>query len=255
LHPRLFQFGHFAIPTYGAFTALALVVALMALRFFARRFGLNANRVWNLGLIAILVTLIGTRLLLVAADFRGFFRHPFWVLGLTASHNPWVAALAVAMGLGAAMLYALAEGLPVLRVLDCIAPAAALAIAVNRVGAFIAGLDYGLPDTHAWSVVYTSLIATFWYGTPSGIRLYPVQIYEAIASLLVFAILVWRMPRRAQDGELWGIWLFLYGAAGYFLAFFRAADQTQWVLRQPAAVAMVIASTAFLLRRRGRAEQ
>ncbi len=250
MHPRLFQFGHFAIPTYGAFTALALVTALFALRYFARRMGLDANRVWNLGLIAILVTLVATRLLLVAVDFHGFARHPFWVLGLTASHATWVAAIAVAVGAGAAVLYALAEGLPILRVLDCVALAAALAIALNRVGAFLAGLDYGLPDTHAWGVVYTSLIATFWYGTPSGIRLYPVQMYEAAASLLVFIILARRLPRRAQDGELWGAWLFFYGAAGYFLAFYRAVDQTQWALRQPVAIAMVVVSAAFLLRRR-----
>lgn len=250
LYPRLFQFGHFAIPTYGAFTALALVSALAALRYFAHRLGLNANKAWNLGLIGILTALIAARLLLVIVHFHAFRRQPFWVLGVTAVHSSWIDEFALAIGFAAAILYALAEGLPILRTLDCIAPSAALAIVFNRAGALFAGLDYGLPAAHARGITYTNLIANFWYGTPLGIKLYPVQIYEALASLAILVGLIWWLPRRTQDGELWGTWLFLYGAAVFFLAFYRAADQTHWVLHQPIAIFMVIASAAFLLRRR-----
>jgi phosphatidylglycerol:prolipoprotein diacylglycerol transferase len=249
LYPRLFQFGHFAIPAYGAFTAIALVAALAALRCFGLRLGLNANKIWNLGLIAILMTLIATRLILVAAYFNAFRRQPFWVLGLAGGRSSWIATLAITIGFVAAVLYALAEGLPLLRMLDCIAPSAALAIGLNRTGAFLAGLDYGLPTTHFWGVTYGSLIAAFWYRTPLGITLSPVQLYEAVASFVIFIVLLWWLPRRRQDGELWGIWLFLYGTVEFFLAFCRGANQTQWTFRQPVAVFMVIVSTAFLLQR------
>lgn len=250
MHPLLFHIGRVAIPTYGACTALALVAALFALRYFARLLGLNANTVWNLGLIAILSTLIAGRLLLVAAYFSAFRRHPFWVLGLMSNHSAWIDSAALAVGLAAGLLYALAEGLPLLRTLDCIAPAAALALGFNRIGAFLAGLDFGLPSTRAWNVVYASPIAAFWYGTPLGVPLSPVQLNDALLSFLLFLGLLWWLPRRTQDGELWGVWLFLYGAAAYFLAFQRTVAQTQWAIRWPAAAAMVIASAGFLLRRR-----
>jgi phosphatidylglycerol:prolipoprotein diacylglycerol transferase len=252
LYPRLFQFGHFAIPTYGAFTALALVAALAALLIFARRLTLDANKVWNLGLIAILTTLLAARLLLVVVYFGAFRQHPMWVLGLAANRASSIDVIAVLIGLAAAILYALAEGLPILCTLDCIAPPAALAVVLNRTGAFLAGLDYGLPTEHAWSVTYTSHIAALWYHTPLGVKLYPVQLYEAIASLAIFAVLLWWLPRRTQDGELWGAWLFLSGLAGFFLAFCRASSQTQWTLHQPVAVLMVVASVAFLIRRKPR---
>jgi phosphatidylglycerol:prolipoprotein diacylglycerol transferase len=224
LHPRLLQFGHIAIPTYGALTALALIAGLAAAVHFARRLGLDPNRIWSLCLIGILTTLIGARLLLVFSYFSAFRQHPFWILGLTNIHSAWVIVLSMAAGFGAAMLYALAEGLPVLAVLDCLAPAAALAVGINRIGAFLAGLDYGTPTARAWGVIYTSRIAALWYRTPLGTRLHPVQLYDAGVSLLILAVLLWWLPRRTQEGELAGAWLFLYGFSSFFLSFYRAGS-------------------------------
>jgi len=138
LYPRLLQFGHFAIPTYGAFTALALVAALAALAQLARRLSLNPNKLWNLGLIGILTALIGSRLLMIAVYFSAFREHPFWVLGLAADRGLWVGVFALILGIAAGLLYALAEGLPLLRVLDCVTPAAALGLVLNRAGALLA---------------------------------------------------------------------------------------------------------------------
>jgi phosphatidylglycerol---prolipoprotein diacylglyceryl transferase len=248
LYPRLFQIGHFAIPTYGVFTALALVSALAALLHFARQLALDASKVWNLGLIGILTALIAARLLLVAVHLSAFRQHPFWVLGLTENRSSWIFPIALAAGFAAATLYALAEGLPFLRTLDCVAPCAALALVFNRAGAFLAGLDYGLPAAHGWGVVYTSRIAAFWYHTPLGVKLYPVQLYEAVMSLVILGALAWWLPRRTQDGELAGAWLFLFGVAGFFLDFYRAAGRDHMLLHQVIFAAMVIASAAFLVR-------
>jgi phosphatidylglycerol:prolipoprotein diacylglycerol transferase len=249
LHPLLFHFGHLAIPTYGALIALALVAGLAALVQLARRLGLDPNKLWSLGLIGILTALIAARLLLALEYFSAFRSHPFWVFGLTSIQAPWVIYAAALIGFAAAILYALAEGLPLLRVLDCIAPSAALVFAISRVGAFLAGVDFGLPAASGWTVTYTSPFSAFWYHTPLGVRLYPVQLYQAIASLAILAVLLARLPHRAQDGELTGAWLFLCGVSGFFLDFFRAAAQNTLLLRQLVFVLMVIASAPLLLRR------
>jgi phosphatidylglycerol:prolipoprotein diacylglycerol transferase len=251
LHPRLLQLGHAAIPTYGALTALALIAGLAAAVHFARRLSLDPNKIWSLCLTGILTTLVGARLLLVLTYFNAFRQHPFWILGLTDIHDQWVIALSVIAGFGAAMLYALAEGLPLLAVLDCLMPSAAVAIAINRIGAFLAGLDYGMPTTRPWSVVYTSRIAALWYNTPLGIGLHPVQLYDAAASLLILAFLLWWLPRRSQDGELAGAWLFLYGFASFFLSFYRAGTGAL-PISQPIAIAAVVAGGAMWARRKSR---
>ena len=233
---------------YGALTALALIAGLAAAVHFARRLGINPNKIWSLCLIGILTTLVGARLLLVLSNLAAFRAHPVWLLGLTNIHSQWVIALSFVAGLGAAVLYALAEGIPVLAALDCLAPAAAVAVAINRVGAFLAGLDYGLPTTKPWAVTYNSLTAAFWYRTPLGIALHPVQLYEAAASLGILAVLVWRLPRRRQDGEMAGAWLFLYGLASFFLGFYRAGvDEAGF--SEAVAIVSVIAGGALWIRR------
>ncbi len=244
MHPRLFQFGHIAIPTYGAFTALALIAALAAAMHFARRLGLDPNKIWNLSLIGILTTLIGARLLLVVAHFSVFREHPFWILGLTGTRDFWITPVSVALGIASAILYALAEGLPLLCVADSLAPAAVLAFAINRVGAFVAGIDFGTPARLPWSVVYTSRISALWYRTPLGLPLHPVQLYDAAIGLIVFALLIWWLPRRKQDGELAGTALFLFGLAAFFLGFYRG-DASQPGTSQAIAVAAVIAGAAL----------
>jgi phosphatidylglycerol:prolipoprotein diacylglycerol transferase len=254
LYPRFFQFGHFAIPTYGVLIAIAVVAALALLLHFARRLGLEPNKLWNVGLIAILTTLIAERLLVIAVYFSAFREHPFWVLGLAANRLPaaWMAPAALLLGFAAVVLFVLAEGLPFLRVLDCGALAATLPLAIASVGAFLAGAHYGLPTTSGWSVTYTNPFAWMWYGTPLAVRLYAVQLYGALAFVVIFIVQLWWLPRRKQDGELAGGWLFLAGLAGFFLDFYRPASQSHFWIHQPVFVAMVVAGGALLLRRNSR---
>ncbi len=254
MYPRLFQFGNIAIPTYGALTALGLVAGLAAAMYFARRFALDADKVWNLSLIGILSTLLGARLVIVLTYFSAFRQHPFWILGLTNLRDPWIIPAGVLLGFAAALLYALAEGLPVLRTMDCLAPPAALALVIERIGAFIAGADFGSPATLPWSVTYTSRLAELWYRTPPGIALQPVQLYEAAASLAIFLLLLVWLPRRKQDGEIAGAWLFLYGIASFFLGLYRG-ETGQSSLSQSIAFAAVIAGAALWLSRRGNAAE
>lgn len=184
--------------------------------------GLSPDKVWNLGLVAILAALVGARLLLVAVYFRAFAAHPLWLLGLATIPNDWIALGGVAIGFCAAALYALAEGLPLLRTTDAAAPAVAVAFAINRVGAFLGGAAWGARTTLPWGVIYRSEIAWIWYKTPLGIKLQPVQLYDAAGSLGILALLLWMArQRREQPGEIAGAWLFLYGVIRFFVEFCR----------------------------------
>jgi phosphatidylglycerol---prolipoprotein diacylglyceryl transferase len=248
VHPRLLQFGHIAIPTYGALTALALVAALAVAVHFARRLSLDANKIWTLSITAILTTLIGARLLVVLAHLGAFFQHPFWILGLATDRDWWIAPVSLVLGIAAGGLYALAEGLPLLRVADCLAPATALAFAINRIGAFLGGADFGTPASVPWSVTYTSRIAALWYQTLLGIPLHPVQLYDAAAALIVFALLVWWLAHRRQDGELAGAALILSGLANALLAVCRFKT-LQPALSLALSITLVLIGAALLLDR------
>lgn len=249
MHPRLFQFGHVAVPTYGALTALALVVALAAAMQFAKRLSLDVNKVWALSITGILTTLIGARLLVVIAHFDVFRQHPFWVLGLATLRDWWVTPLSVALGIAAGALYALAEGVSILSVADALAPAVALAFAINRIGAFIGGIGFGTPAAVPWAVTYTSRISALWYRTPLGVPLHPLQIYETIVSLVAFGLLLWRMPLRGREGELAGAGLFIFGLANPVLNLWSAGLDHP-VFSLVLSIAAVLAGGALLFDRR-----
>lgn len=216
MYPRLFQFGHIAIPTYGVFAALAIIAALSVAQQTARRLHIDASKIWNLSLIGIFTALLGARLLLALLHPRDFLAHPFWMLGLVTVRSNMAIYGSLLLAICACIGYIFASRLPLRRTLDCMAPAAAIGLCIRSLGAFAAGSGYGSPTTRPWGVIYIHRLAWLWSGTPMGIRLHPVQIYEAVILLLLFFLL-----RRAKsEGAPAGIFLFVYGSTLYFLDFY-----------------------------------
>ena len=65
--------------------------------------------------------------------------------------------------------------------LDALAAPLTIGLALEQVGALLAGAGYGTETTVRWAVVYTHPLAQRWSGTPLGIPLHPVQAYAALA--------------------------------------------------------------------------
>jgi phosphatidylglycerol:prolipoprotein diacylglycerol transferase len=253
VYPRLFQFGHIAIPSYGVFTALAILAALTIALHTARRLAIDPNKIWNLGLIAIFSVLLGSRLLLIVIHLRDFLAHPFWMLGLVSIRSNGVFYAGVLLAIGICFGYISAVRLPLLRTLDCLTPALALGLAIESLGAFAAGSEYGSPTTLPWGIVYRHGLAALWSGAPLGIRVHPVQLYEGAAALALFVLQWILLPRRSQDGELAGIFLFGLGIAFYFLDLYRGERTFVFAgaisLMQLIGIVCVLAGAALWLRR------
>ncbi len=235
---------------------MAILAALLALLAVAPRLGLDRDKMWNLGVIASLTALIGSRLVLIVAHFADFSAHPFWMLGISTLRSETAIWSGLVLAAGIGFLYAKAVGLPLRGALDALAPPLALGLAIRNVGAFLAGSDYGTSTALPWAVTYSSRIARLWYGTPLGMSVHPVQIYEALAQVAIgYALVTW-IPRRKQEGDLAAIWLFLSGISGFLLDTFHGDLSERMlfngVLAEPqlVALAMVIAGGLLGLQRR-----
>ncbi len=221
MYPRLLQFGHLVIPTYGVLVAAAVVCGLLLSVALAQRAAVTPEKVWNLGMVAVFGAILGPKLLVVLANLRSFREAPLLVLSLPALRSGALYAGGLALALLACLAYLRRSGLPPLRTLDVMAPAVALGLGLERVGAFAAGYGYGTPTSLPWGVVYLSRFAARTAGVPLGTPLEPVQLFESAAQAGIAALLILLFFRRHRDGEVLGGWLFLSGVAWFFLEFLR----------------------------------
>ncbi len=221
MYPRFLQFGSIVIPSYGVLLAAGILCGLGLSVALARRVGLNAEKIWNLGLIAVVAVLVGARLLFAIANWSSFRVAPLLLLSLSSARAPVFALGGVGIALLVCAAYAWRAHLPLLRVMDVAAPGLALGHAFACIGCFAAGCDYGGPSGLPWSVTFTSRFAARTTGVPLGVPLHPVQLYECAVSLALLGLLLVLFRRRHQDGDVMGAWLFLYGVAGFFLDFLR----------------------------------
>jgi phosphatidylglycerol:prolipoprotein diacylglycerol transferase len=252
VHPHLFQFGRLVLPTYGFLVALGTILSLVVCVRTARLLSLNTDKIWNLALLAIFATLVGSRLLSILLQWPHYGARAL-SMGLTRAHGFGAGPVGLAIALATGVLYALHAGLPIRRTADAFAPSLALGSSVASIGCLEAGCDYGTPTRLPWAVIFNSPAAV--PGTPLGVPLHPTQIYASLVDFVLFVVLLWLLHRPHYDGEILGAWLFLGGLSSFLLAFLRG-DGGNGVLfsglitvTQLVAAAMVLAGGLLWLHR------
>lgn len=255
MHPVLFHIGALVIPSYGAVAALGLLLALMLALRIAKRIGIDPNRIWNLCILMLFTALVGSRLLLVVANWNVLRSHPLWVLSIATVHHPLLAAIAALIAFAVAAVYAGLHQMPFRATGDVLAAPLALGLSFEQIGALLAGSGYGTGTNLPWAVVYTDPLAARWSDAPLGIPVHPVQAYAAIGfSVIAAALVVW-LPRRRQHGDLAGLFLVATGFVMYITEFWRdpigRGALFHGFLKGPqiAAILLVLGGAALLLDR------
>src|SRR5258705_12387866 len=100
MYPELFSIGPVTVYTYGVLLAASYLLGLQFAIRRARAWGLDANRVLDLGIYIIIAALVGAKLLLVITDFGQFRASPADLLSIARSagvfYGGLIAAIAVA---------------------------------------------------------------------------------------------------------------------------------------------------------------
>ena len=113
-----------------------------------------------------------------------------------------------------------------LRIHDYVAVVVPIGLFFGRLANFVNGELWGRPTDVPWAIVFPR--------TGMDVPRHPSQLYEAglegIALGLLLAFFFWRTNARYYPGRLVGIFLLGYGAARFFVEFFREADeQLMWL--------------------------
>lgn len=235
VHPYL-HLGHLHIQIFGVFAALGLMAALVLSQQTARYVQLAPEAVWNACTTAILSAFFISRLLLIGFNLHSFLRYPLLVLALPSLTATGVILTALFM-LG----YTRWRKLPLLPLIDAIAPCFALLWVFLSLGHFFEGTRDGMP-------------------LHDGSRsIHPVEIYTAIvASFLCLILLpILRAPHR--EGKPSAVALISSGLTVFFVDFFRLPSDllpnSPFDPSQIIGITMILVSAVFFLRAKSKTER
>jgi phosphatidylglycerol---prolipoprotein diacylglyceryl transferase len=238
--------------TYGLLLAIAFIAGLWVASREAKRQGLDAGRVTDMAIWVLIAGLIGAKVLLVLVDFHYYQRSPRELWSIFQSGGVFYGGL-----IGGALVawwYARRHGLRAWSTADALAPGVVLGQAIGRLGCFAAGCCWGKPTSLPWAVTFTDVYASRAVGTPMDTPLHPSQLYESAAAFLIFAFLLWLLPRKRFHGQVTLAYVALYSAVRFGLEFLRGdPERGSWfsgALSTSQVVAIVLLlGTAVLLPR------
>jgi phosphatidylglycerol---prolipoprotein diacylglyceryl transferase len=236
MYPVLFSVGGFEITSFGVLVAIAALVGVSMFRRELARSGLPENAVDG-AIIGVLAGLVGAKLLWVTEHLGD---EPFTSLLFSRGGLSWFGGLVG--GVGAALVYFLVKGYPLVRTIAAASPALAAGHAIGRIGCFLVGDDYGRPTDLPWGVAFPKGLP------PTTDRVHPTQLYEA-AVLTVLAVVLIRWRRRGvPDHIVLGRYLVLGGATRFLIEFIRVNDRVVagLTVAHIAALLMMLAGLALM---------
>lgn len=248
MHPILFRIGSFRLPTYGLLLALALLAGLYVAVRLGRREGIDSGRIIDLSTWLIVSGLIGAKIYMILTGWRFYTAHPGQIFSLDTLEAGGGFYGGFIAGALFALWYVKRQKLPLLRVFDVFAPAIAIGQCIGRLGCFAAGDDYGKVAAHSsLAVVFTNHYSHQMTGVPLGVPLYPVQLFESGVTLIIFLILLWFFRRKKLEGQIFVMYMMMYGAARIVLELYRGDPDRGFFFHGMVSTAQLIGAVAVVL--------
>lgn len=220
MFPDLIKIGDFTIHTYGVLVALGLLASYITAIYFAKREGLDQKKVENVFIYAVIGGVVGARLAYV-------IEHPEQIHSLIDFIAVWKGGIdwfgGFIGGLLVALYFIKKYSIPIWKAADIAGISIVIGHAFGRLGCTCAGCCYGKPvppDSiwHNFAIKFPNNPDTV---APPGIALYPTQPAEALGNFLIFLVLFFFYRQKKFDGQIFALYLILYGTERFLLEFWR----------------------------------
>jgi phosphatidylglycerol:prolipoprotein diacylglycerol transferase len=223
MHPILFEVGSFSIYSYGLMIALGAVagVAYMAIQG-KKEVGLSFDQANTLFLLIFFAAIVGGKVFLLLEDPSYYFSNPAKLLKGTG----FVFYGSFLFAVPTMLWFFRRNNLNTYKMLDVMAITTCLVHMFGRLGCFMAGCCYGKPTTSMFGVAFTDPTC---YAEPKGVPLHPTQLYEASYILIVMIFLFYLRDKRKFYGQLFLLYLGLYGVGRVAIEFFRGDEARGYV--------------------------
>jgi phosphatidylglycerol:prolipoprotein diacylglycerol transferase len=255
MYRTLFDIGPFSIHTYGLALAAAFWIGIELSAREARRRGMDPVHIVDLGIVVLLTSVAGSRLLYVLGhldQYRGSVWDVFkvWEGGLTFYGG-------LILGVFFGITFLRVKKVPVREAIDVIAPQIALGIAIARIGCFMNGCCFGTESHLPWACKFPPDSQAGW--VLPGVALHPTQIYSSIANFLIFLMLRRRVRSEHAPGTVFFLFLIAYGVWRLAIDYLRYYEESAYIsiggagmtYNQMLSIGMVVIGAVLFLRSRG----
>lgn len=215
----------FKIPLYAVMVTLGVAVACLVGVMLRKKRGLDVFTLVSAGAYALGFGFIGAKLLYVIASLDSVVS----IMSLEGV-SLWMKIYALLAGgfvfyggfiggfLGL-VIYCRQFKVELFGLLDVFAVALPLGHAFGRIGCFLGGCCYGISYDGPISYTYQDSLNA---SVPVGVPLLPIQLFEAVALVLIFAAVLWAFCKGRKELHLpVFIYLISYSIVRFIIEFFR----------------------------------
>lgn len=218
MKPVLFHLG--GTPVYPFFFTI-MVGALLAIGvvwWLCRRERLSEVAAIDMGIIAIVASIVGSRVFHILFEYPGYYwEHPWRVFDFLA--GGFVSLGAYIGTIGGWLYYFYRRKLPALQYFDVAAVACPVIVFFVRLGCLLTGCCYGRPTDFHFHLVFPPGSTAYYYykDTP----LHATQVYFMLNAVVLLGFMLWRYRHRMFPGQTVATFLIYMGVSRFLLEFLR----------------------------------
>lgn len=202
-----FSFGELDVYWYGIIIGSALLLSYMLAYFRAKRTDIDPDHITNIVLICAPVAVIFARLYYVLFSLEYYISNPEKIFAI---RDGGIAIYGAIIGaVISCLIYCKAEKLNTLQIFDLCIPSVVLGQAIGRWGNFF--------NIEAYGTETTSLLRMTIYEGGKLIDVHPTFLYESLWNFLVFAILLLFSKKKKYNGQVFLLYITLYGIGRFFI--------------------------------------
>jgi len=180
----------------------------------ARKVGIESDSIMDFVVWIMISSLVGARLTYVIFNWSEFASRPLDAISPFQSDGSiGIAGLVVlggvAFAIPTAAIFAKRRKIPFWKLVDVMMPSLAFGLAIGRIGCYLNGCCFGLPTDLPWGVQFPK--GAFAGVVFPGAHVHPTQLYDFIYNSLIALVLLWYTPKKRFEGELFALFLVIYG--------------------------------------------
>jgi phosphatidylglycerol:prolipoprotein diacylglycerol transferase len=205
LDPLAFSVGTIRVYWYGIIIALSFLVIIFGVLRNSEKYSIKQDDLIDMMLITTPIGIICARLFYVIVNWKDYSGNPVRIIQI------WEGGLAIYGGIigGIITIYLFCRHRKIntLQLLDHIVVFLVLGQSIGRWGNFVNQELFGPPTTLPWGMTGNIIQRT------TSEPVHPLFLYESLWNLAAFFVLLWFRNRKKLNGEVFFLYMIIYGGA------------------------------------------